>query len=238
MLKTTLYFHDATNRLPFDKRPIPENILNEIVNLSNSESKILLFDSNEKINQWSEWLRTASEVRFQTPDIHEWFGQSLKFTPEELSSNEGLDVNTLGLPAIGKLLLKATQTWDKMKFLNKFGMYKLIAQMEAFNIKKSPVLIGFAGPLNNNIAIETGRLMARAWIKLNEAGLSVHPYFVIPDQMYRLKQQKVAPEFIKKIQDLESEVQARIQNEFLYMLFRVGYCEKHPVKSRRRPVEL
>lgn len=231
-------FMRGTNRLPFSNKPIPKSISDEIVGLATEDNQILFFQNHEDINQWSKWIQTASEVRFQTPDLHDWFGQCLKFTPEEISSNEGLDVNTLGLPAIGVGFLKATQTWKRMNFFNKFGTYKLIAQMEGFNIKKSPALIGFAGPLNNDIAIETGRLMARAWVKLNEAGLSVHPYFVIPDQMYRLKQQKVAPEFIKKIQALESEVQARTQNEFLYMLFRVGYCEKHPVKSRRRPVEL
>lgn len=229
-------FARGTNRLPFINQPIPMNIQDEITGFSTSNVQISFFQCHEDITQWSKWIRTASEMRFQTPDLHEWFGQSLNFTPEEISSNEGLNVNTLGLPAIGKIFLKATQTWERMKFLNKFGAYKLIAQMEANNIKKSPALIGFAAPLNNDNAIETGRLMERVWIKLNEVGLSVHPYFVIPDQMYRLKQQKVAPEFIDKLQDLENQVQSKIQNEFLYMLLRVGYCEKHPVKSRRRPI--
>jgi len=231
-------FLRGTNRLPFINKPIPKSMWDEIAGLSTSNGQILFFQSHEEINQWSKWIRTASEVRFQTPDLHEWFGQCLKFTPEEISSNEGLDVNTLGLPAIGVGFLKATQTWERMRFFNIFGTYKLIAQMEGFNIKKSPALIGFSAPLDNDNAIETGRLMERVWIKLNEVGLSVHPYFVIPDQIYRLKQQKVAPEFIEKIQDLDNELQAKIQNGFLYMLFRVGYCEKHPVKSRRRPVKL
>ena len=230
-------FARGTNRLPFINKPIPKSVLDEIAGLSTSNGQILFFQNREDINQWSKWIRTASEVRFQTPDLHEWFGQCLNFTPEEISSNEGLDVNTLGLPAIGKIFLKATQTWERMKFLNKFGAYKLIAQMEGNNIKKSPSLIGFAAPLNNENAIETGRLMERVWIKLNEVGLSVHPYFVIPDQMYRLKQQKVAPEFIGKLQDLENHLQSKIQNDFLYMLLRVGYCEKHPVKSLRRQVK-
>lgn len=231
-------FMRGTNRLPFSNKPIPKSISDEIAGLATEDNQILFFQNHEDINQWSKWIRTASEVRFQTPDLHDWFGQCLKFTPEEISSNEGLDVNTLGLPAIGVGFLKATQTWERMKFFNKFGTYKLIAQMEGLNIKKSPALIGFSAPLSNDNAIEMGRLMERTWIKLNEAGLCVHPYFVIPDQMYRLKQQKVAPEFIEKIQALEGEVQARIQNEFLYMLFRIGYCEKHTVKSQRRPVEL
>jgi len=230
-------FARCTNRLPFVKRPVPENILKEIVNLSNSTCQILFFHGNEQINQWSEAVRTASETRFQTPDIHQWFGQSLKFTPEEISSNEGLDVNTLGLPAIGRILLKVTQTWDRMRLLNKFGAYKLIAKLESENIKGSPALMSIIAPLDNHTAIETGRLMERAWIKLNAAGLSVQPYFVISDQLYRLKQQKIAPEFIDALEDLENKLNPIIQSEYLYMLFRVGYSEKHPVKSLRRQVK-
>ena len=230
-------FTRCTNRLPFVNKPISENILKEIVDLSNSKSQILLFHGNEQINQWSEWVRTASEARFQTPDIHEWFGQSLKFTPEEISSNEGLDINTLGLPAIGKIILKATQTWDRMRLLNKFGTYKIIAKLESENIKGSPALMAIIAPPDNDTAIETGRLMERVWIKLNEVGLSVQPYFVITDQIYRLKHQKVAPELIDTLEDLENKLQSKIQNGFLYMLLRVGYTEKHPVKSLRRQVK-
>lgn len=230
-------FTRCTNRLPFDKNPIPENILNGTVDLSNSKSQIILFQGNELINQWSGWVRTASEVRFQTPDIHEWFGKSLKFTPEEVSSHEGLDVGTLGLPAIGRIILKATQTWNRMRLLNKLGAYKLIAKLESENINATSILIGFVAPLDNDAAIETGRLMERTWINLNEAGLSVQPYFVITDQLYRLKVQKVAPEFIGILENLENQLKSKMQNEFLYMLFRVGYSEVQPVKSLRRPVK-
>ena len=79
--------------------------------------------------------------------------------------------------------------------------------------------------------------MERVWIKLNEVGLSVQPYFVITDQIYRLKHQIVAPEFIDTLEDLENKLQSKIQNGFLYMLLRVGYCEKHPVKSLRKQVK-
>lgn len=231
-------FNRCTNRLPFVKRSIPENILNAIVDLSNSKSQILLFQGDEQINQWSEWVRTASESRFQTPDIHEWFGQSLKFTSKEVSSNEGLDVNTLGLPAIGKIILKATQTWDRMRILNKLGAYKLIAKLERDNIKGSPALIGFMAPLDNDTGIEMGRLMERAWIKLNAADLSVQPYFVISDQLYRLKQQKVAPKLAANLKELETQIQStlKMKNEFLYIMLRVGYCEKQPVASLRRAI--
>ncbi|MGR6033907.1 MAG: hypothetical protein ACU4EQ_03150 [Candidatus Nitrosoglobus sp.] len=237
--KTHPLFMRCTNRLPFIKKALPDNIANEIVSFSNSTCQVLLFQKSKQLDQWSEWIRTASEVRFQTPDVHEWFGQSLKFTPIEVSSNEGLDVNTLGLSSIGKYFLWITKTWARMKFLNKFGAYKLIAKMDAANIKNSSALLGLIAPLGAKQAIETGQLMERLWIKLNELGLSVQPSFVLPDQLYRLRQKQISPVLVQQLTHLESKLQSelRIKDRFLYILLRIGYCETQPIKSMRQPIQ-
>ena len=231
-------FMRYTNRLPFIRKPLPDGIISEIANFSNSTCKVLLFQNSEQLNQWSELSRAASEVRFQTSDIHEWFGQSLKFTPSEVASNEGLDVNTLGLPPIGIYFLWITKTWKRMKFLNKFGAYKTIAKMDSANIRNSSALLGLIAPLNAKSAIETGQLMERIWIKLNELGLSVQPNFVIPDQLYRLKEQRIAPPLIQQLVEVENKLQSEwnIKNDFLYILLRIGYCETQPVRSLRRAI--
>lgn len=229
-------FSRTTNRYPYSEKPIPSNIVEDISNLSSSNIKIEFFQERKDINQWAQWNQIASEVRFQTPDIHEWFGQSLKFTDETRASNEGLDVNTLGLPTIGLFFLKLTQTWKRMNFCNKFGAYKLIAKMEGMNLKKTSAILTLTGPLDNPTSIEAGRVMQRVWIKLNEAGLSVQPHFVIPDQLYRFKQAKIAPKFVTKLKALENSLQSKIQDKFIYMVFRVGFCERRPVKSLRREI--
>ena len=229
-------FSRKTNRLPFDPKKIPQNLLTEIISPSDSIVKIKVFEEKEELKQWMEWICTASEVRFQTPDIHEWFGKSLKFTPAETSSNEGLDVNTLGLPLVGKLILKVTQTWKRMSILNKLGTYKLIAKLESLNVLNTSALIGFFAPLSNENSIEIGRLMERTWISLNESGLNVQPYFVITDQLYRLQNNKISPDLTSSIEKLENNINSKFKPDFLYMLFRVGYCEKQPTNSLRRPV--
>jgi hypothetical protein len=126
-----------------------------------------------------------------------------------------------------------------MKFLNKFGAYKLIAKMDAANIKNSSALLGLIAPLGAKQAIETGQLMERLWIKLNELGLSVQPSFVLPDQLYRLRQKQISPVLVQQLTHLESKLQSelRIKDRFLYILLRIGYCETQPIKSMRQPIQ-
>ncbi|BAW80602.1 nitroreductase family protein [Candidatus Nitrosoglobus terrae] len=232
-------FTRCTNRLPFIKKALPDRVVHEMLSFSNATCQVLLFQKKEQLNQWSEWIRAASEVRFQTPSVHEWFGQSLKFTPREVSANEGLDVNTLGLPFGGKYFLRIIRSWARMRVLNKFGAYKLIAKMEVANIKNSSALVGLIAPLDTESAIKTGQLMEKIWIRLNELGLSIQPIFVVSDQLYRLREKQIPPVLSQQLTDLKSQLQSElnITDSFLYMLLRIGYCETEPVRSMRRSIK-
>jgi hypothetical protein len=99
-------------------------------------------------------------------------------------------------------------------------------------------LIGLVAPLDARSAIETGQLMERIWIKLNELGLSVQPNFVIPDQLYRLKEQKIAPPLVQQLAEVENKLQSEwnIKDGFLYILLRIGYCETQPIRSMRKVI--
>lgn len=233
-------FNRCTNRLPFNKKTIPQALLDDLLSLSTNNARVVAYQTREEIAQWTKWVLIASEARFQTPDIHEWFGQSLKFTPDEVASCEGLDVNALELPAVGNFLLKATQTWKQMQSWNKFYAYKALAKLESLNVNAAPALLAIAAPLGAANTIEAGRLMECMWIKANAAGLSVQPYFVISDQLYRLNQGKIPSNLEESITQLEDEINSTLQldNEFIYILFRVGYCDKSPKKSLRRSVDI
>ncbi len=233
-------FNRCTNRLPFNKKTIPRVVLDDLLSLSTNNARLVAYQTKQEIAQWTKWVCIASEVRFQTPDVHEWFGQSLKFTPEEVASCEGLDVQALELPAIGNFLLKATQTWKQMQSWNKFYAYKALAKLESLNVSAAPALLGIVAPLGAANTIEAGRLMEQMWIKASELGLSIQPYFVISDQLYRMNQGKIPSNLEKNIACLQDEINLtlKLNNEFVYILFRIGYCDKSPKKSLRRPVQL
>ncbi len=233
-------FNRRTNRLPFIKKAIPQNILDELLNLSTANAQLVAYQSKEKISLWSKWLYTASQTRFRTPNIHQWFEQTLKVTPEEVATREGLDIKLLELSAIVSLILKTAQAWKKMSLCNKFYIYKLLAKFEILNINAAPALIGIIASPGIPFAIESGRLMEKMWIKANELGLSVQPYYAVSDQVYRLKKGIISSSLEESIAHLDNEINTalKLKNAFVYILFRVGYCDKNPKKSLRHLVKI
>ena len=233
-------FNRCTTRLPFNKKIIPQNILDELLSLSTANAQLAVYQSKEEISLWSKWLCIASEARFRTPNIHQWFEKTLKFTPEEIATREGVDIKLLELPAIATLILKAAQAWKQMNLCNKFYIYKLLAKLEMLNVDAAPALIGIIASPGIPFAVESGRLMEKMWIKANELGLSVQPYYVVSDQMYRLKKGIIPSNLEASIIHLDNEINSilKLENVFIYILFRVGYCDKSPKRSFRHLVGL
>lgn len=139
------------------------------------------------IRQAADWVKQASEVRFQTREVNEWFAASLRYgnTPEERA--DGLHVNTLALPPGGVGLLKLMSDWERLQWLNRIKAYKLFASIEAANFQKSPLVIAITGPADKASAFDAGRCLQQVWLKLTELGLSAHPFYVVSDLLQRLE---------------------------------------------------
>jgi hypothetical protein len=228
-------FQRHTNRWPYDNKPISDRIIDSINNMSQGECRALVFTERGVIDSISRWVRIASEVRFQTREIHEFLGRSLRFTAEEASRGDGLDVRTLALPPGGKAFLRLIKGWDRLAFLNRFGCYKLLARMEAKPILQATSLVALVGPNDLDNVMNAGMLMERAWIHLNIQGIAAHPYYVITDQLQRLKRGRVPENLNSSIKAMESEIATmlRPKHDTIHILFRIGFPKKNPVRSVR-----
>lgn len=232
-------FQRHTNRFPYDSKPIPSEIVESLNGMSQGQCHALIFADREMIKKIARWVRIASEVRFQSRDIHEFLGQSLRFTPEEATEGDGLDVRTLPLPPGGRTFLRFIKDWHRLAFLNRFGLYKILALTEAKPISQAQTLLAIAGPDNSSDALDAGILMERIWINLNSHGIAVHPYYVVTDQLQRLKAGKIPTKLNPGIQAVESESATILnsKNDSIHMLFRIGYPKKQPIRSLRLPSE-
>jgi hypothetical protein len=186
-------------------------------------------------------VRDASAARFQTEEIHRWLGRSLRFTPAEVERGDGLDVATLMLPPGAMALLRFSLDWPRMAAMNRLGAYKLFAGLEAAMLTRSAALVAVVGPAEQcGDILAAGRLMERLWIALNAAGLAVHPYFVLTDQLYRLRSNRVPAELRPAVEAIAGDVAALLgsSESTIWMLLRVGHPKvANPVRSRRLPIE-
>ena len=229
-----------TNRLPYLKQCIPENLGPQLEPLSGAEARVILIKDPGTIRRIADIVQLASEVRFQTQEVHEWLGRSLRFSSRSAAKGDGMDVATLGLPPGGRLFLRLISKWSRMRILNKFGIYKIVAAIDSAPIKAAPGLVAVIAPADAIGTFNAGRLMARSWIKLNTLGLSVHPYYVIADQLARKRANTVPAELASMAQEVDtksSEPFTLEAGETLHMLFRIGYTKKKPRLALRLPLD-
>jgi hypothetical protein len=229
-----------TNRLAFRRDPLPPDVVREFDHYrENSNRAVLLVDRRQK-STLIRLVRLCSEARFCNQHLHEWLIGSLRFTPQEIARGDGLDFRTLGLPPGGKPFLRLISDWRRLKVLNRLGASKLLALSEVGLLTAAPALLCVVGPADARSVIDAGRLMTRIWTDLNLKGIAVHPYYVVTDQINRLREKTLATGFESKIAGVADELRLLLAlqpEETLHMIFRVGYPKSEPVRSRRLPLE-
>ena len=227
-----------TNRLPYLSKVLEPSLAAQMIECGGGDCHIQLMSGRAQMAPWIPLVRRGSELRFQTQEAHRWLDASLRMTPLEVSRGDGLDVATFHLPPGGRALLRVIRNWKRMSFLNAIGFYKLLALIEADLVKQAPGLLLISGPAGDKHALSAGRALARSWIKLNQLGCAVQPYFVVPDQLFRLQAGTVDPHLLPQVKQLADSVQRLLPaDDVLYMMLRVGYPKNEPVKSRRLAIE-
>jgi hypothetical protein len=82
-------------------------------------------------------------------------------------------------------------------------------------------------------------LLARVWVDLNARGLAVHPYYLVTDQVVRLRDGRLPSQMVAKIDGVRARLSNIIglrQDEMLHMLLRVGLPKSGVPRSRRLPL--
>jgi hypothetical protein len=230
-----------TNRFAYHKTALPQPAIDHTAILTENSARLVIIDQKPAIHEIALLIKIASEIRFQTQEVHEWLGKCLRFTKEHVKKADGLDVCTLDLPPGGSAFLKFISNWKRMKLLNRIGAYKLLAKIDSAPIKAAPAIVAIIAPTTPQGAIDAGRLLCRSWTYLNTQGIAVHPYYVVADQLARLKDKTVPEELIEQVQDLNQQCTQVLpfkEGETLHMFLRAGYPKrKNPTRSLRLPEE-
>ncbi len=225
-----------TNRLSYHSQPIPDDLCSDIESQRENHARTITIRDHRMIQRIASVVRRASEIRFQTQEIHEWLGRSLRFSKSNAEKGDGMDVATLGLPPGGKLFLRLISQWSRMRILNKFGLYKVVAGIDSAPVASAPALVAIIGSADPRGTFDSGRLMTRSWINLNRQGLSVHPYYVIADQLSRKRDNGIPSNLNALADDISNQSTDLFElrgDETLHMLFRVGYTKKKPRMALR-----
>jgi len=230
-------FNRHTNRLPFKQAPLPPPLLKQLTDSKEDGVHLSVLEDRNQIRTVEGWVNIASQARFQTREIHEYFASTLRFDAMAVEGGDGLNVDSFGLPPGGRSLLKLINDWPRLSLLNKLGIYRLLGGLEAKGLRQGAAILAISGPIDPDSVIAAGRLMERIWILLNDEGVAVHPYYVVSDQLQRLAAGRIPTHLVSGIENLDAEIKQSLGPGTLHMLLRVGYPTKDPIKSRRLPLE-
>lgn len=228
------------NRQPYQRRPVPSSTITALTSHREGSARCVVQTDKADTKAIANLARQASWIRFQTREVHQWLGRSLRFSKESVATGDGLDVRTLALPPGGSAFLRLISDWRVMRHLNKIGMYRPISAVDAAPLAHAPAIMAICGGTEPKAVIDSGRLMQRAWTTANDAGLAAHPYYVIADQLARLSQNNISEKHLASATELHHRTQTQLglqNNETLHMLLRIGYPKKDTIRSARIPLE-
>ena len=234
-------FKRHTNRFPYKAEAIPTEIVAEVDKLREGGSFIKTLDDLDNIKAIAAIAKQASEVRFQTQEVHEWLARSLRYTQQEAARGDGLDLATLPLPPGGGVFMRYLMDWKWMSRLNRLGAYKLMAAMDVKLLENAPAVLAIVGGATFAEVIEAGRLLQRIWMVLNAAGIAMQPYYVVSDQLQRRLDGKVPFHLLDQIDGVAEQTANLLklsEHQRLHMLLRIGFPTKNPVRSKRLPVQV
>lgn len=229
-----------TNRLPYRTDAISREIIEGIDQYREGGHRAAVVVEPHQKSGLIRLVRRSSEARFCNRQLHEWLMGTLRFTPADAARGDGLDLRTLGLPPGGRQLLRLISDWRRMAALNRLGAYKALAISETALLSAAPALLCLSGPSHTHGIIAAGRLMCRLWADLNAQGIALHPYYVVTDQINRLRDGTLAAGFEERIADVSNQVSQLLalqSSEMLHMIFRMGYPKAQPARSMRLPLE-
>lgn len=229
------------NRFPYTKEAISPPVLEKLQHLSEGRARLVILTEPETIHNMAKLVKEASEIRFQTREVHEWLEASLRFSPDSVKKADGLDVRTLGLPPGGAVFLRLISQWRYMSLLNHIGAYKLLASIDSAPVAKAPALIAIVAPSAKDDILDAGKLLNRCWRYVNGKQVAAHPYYVIPDQLVRLDDGSVPEPLVDTARSIKASCENLLDlssDERMHMLLRVGYpTKKIPPTSLRLPIQ-
>lgn len=230
-------FQRHTNRGSCRRRPLPANLLATISKCGTGNAQIRMASDAGTRARLARLTRDASEMRFRNREIHEWFIASLRWNKASVATGTGLDLASLALPPGGRLFLRAIARWSRLNAANRIGAYRLLAALETLSLRRGPALAMILAPADADGAIAAGRTMERAWILLNDNGVAVQPFFVLPDQLDRLRENKLPRLLVSTAAYLEAATHQIIGSDQLQlmMVLRLGYPCQAAVRSFRLP---
>jgi hypothetical protein len=245
-LSAFLHFR-CTNRHIFQKKLITADILESLSNGAKDirGAHVFLTDDRKTIKKIALLVKESDRIIFEHPLLHQGLFKWIRWTKDEIhKTKDGLPVSTLELNRLQQIAFKLISSWRTIKFLNKFGMSRVISN-HSYKLVNSAAVIGLITTDGNTPQdyINGGRAFERIWLIATSKGLAFQPLggivflstklLLSGGEGFSLKHQKSLREIYTSL----CNIYPIKENNALIILFRIGYAPQPSGRTPRRTLE-
>jgi hypothetical protein len=198
----------------------------------------------EDLDRVGGWTGRATSLRLLNKDTHGQFVDEVRWNREEAeASRDGIDIRTLGLSSVDKVLFSASGKWKTIQWMKKLNLGSKIIE-QGRSLVTSSSSIGFIRVRNDSPAgfFYGGMAMQRCWLQTTEMGFALQPlelpYFF--NRLIKGGGQGLPKHFVDALRGIRDDY-ARLfdmaDGDAEIALFRLFQAKTPTVRSLRRPLE-
>ena len=237
----------ATCRKLYSTRPVAEDALARLADAASGfpEVQVDWITDRTGIRAFARVVTVSDRFRFEYEPFHREIFRQLRFSAADAErTRDGLDVRTLELPPGAALILRQLRSWNRMRWLHRFRLGRLLTLPSGLSVRKSGALglLSLPRPSPEGF-IRGGRAFQRIWLAAEKERLALQPLGSLPIFIAQQQQlqgrnltaehRQLSVDLARRLQDLVPSTQGRT----LVMLFRLGFATPTRVRSLRRPAE-
>ncbi len=228
-----------TNRGPYSKEPVPDEIKNWAQKLTAKRGmKMHWIDSPDDIEKFSHIISSHDIILWEDPELRKNLLRMLRFGGKKHA--DGLHIDSLELGLKKHLFRPAIFAASKFPLIWK--MLAIGSVLHTRNtIRKSAGLVAIVSPLERHphVYAEGGRLLQSLWLEFSKQGISVQPLFgpiafILNGQLHKGGLSKKHENIRKKIHHHFSSKFKGVKNGVFVAFFRIGYAKKPSLDSGRK----
>lgn len=236
----------CTNRKPYRSTPLTADQRAELL-LTPQEvcgGTLMLFEEDQPRQALGHIGALNERVLFETPSLHRWFFQHLRWTEqEERAHPAGLYLKTLELARPQEVMLKVYEQALGRTLLNALGFPRLIARDNAALNSTATIGMVLMPDLSDQACVLAGRLLERVWLKATSMGLSVQPLIGTIFLLHRIRAgeaEGLSPAHIALLKEAEAAIEAvcRVKTAQIAALFRIGLSDPPSARTSRVPLDV
>lgn len=241
--------HDAvkvrcTNRRRYDGSPLTDVERRAIASACEGYDGRLILTGNDDEKAFLAGIAALNDrLVFENENLHSFLFDHIRWSDDEArQTRDGLDIKTLDLAPPDALAFPLLKRWPLVRFLNSFGISRIVAgnarKLALSSSALGLILIPGAGAADY---VNAGRILERIWLEAARIGLSVQLTTGITFLMQKVLEgdtSGLTAPHIELISEARRKIAARfgVTSETIAIMFRIGKSLPPSARSLRIPV--